>query len=64
MIAGSTIIKLCTCKSEHQDYLYGKWMRVHNVGKDDSVSCTGCVPPRSMQRIAAHGRQHDKRLHG
>ncbi len=31
----------CTCKSEFQDELYGKKMRVHNSCGDNKGKCTG-----------------------
>ena len=70
MKAGSTIIKSCSCKSKYQDEVYGKNMRVHNVGKKaeansrQETSCTVCVPPQSMARLISHGLQHNKELHG
>ena len=68
MKAGSTIIKHCDCKSEYQDAIYGKNMRVHNVGQEKDgrqlTTCTVCVPPRSMARLESHGREHNKKIHG
>lgn len=39
---GRTVIRACTCKHEFQDKEHGKQMRVHNVGKDDKLTCTVC----------------------
>lgn len=68
MIAGSTTIERCSCKSEYQDAMYGEGMRVHSACKEkdgrQETSCTGCQPPRSMARLIAHGLQHDKAKHG
>ena len=67
MKAGSTINKSCSCKSEYQDAEYGKGMRVHNVPVDKASripTCTVRVPSREMARVNAHGRQHNKQIHG
>ena len=39
----TTIIKRCTknCEHEYQDKKYGKGMRVHNVGRNQTT-CTVC----------------------
>jgi hypothetical protein len=68
MIAGSTIIKACTCKSEYQDAEHGNGMRVHNVPmnkENRNPTCTICgEPPQSMRRLISHGKQHVKAIHG
>ena len=38
---GSTVLRTDTCVSEFQDQMYGKRVRVHNVGKG-KVRCTVC----------------------
>jgi len=35
------MLKLCTCKSEYQDALYGKNRRVHTTGLKN-FTCTVC----------------------
>lgn len=49
-----TIIMKCTCKHEQQDEMYGKGMRVHNLGgkttKDGLYYCTVCAP-RSCNKM-------------
>lgn len=48
-----TKVQPCTCKSEYQDKLYGKGMRVHNHGvKLDVYTCTVCKP----NRVTIRGR--------
>lgn len=46
-----TKIAPCTCKSEYQDKLYGKGMRVHNHGdKLDTWTCTVCSPSSATRK--------------
>lgn len=49
-----TIILPCTCVDEQQDKMYGKGMRLHNVGGklNDQAYCTVCSP--SQQRTTKH----------
>lgn len=35
-------IKACACESQYQDKMYGKNIRVHNVGKSGTLKCTVC----------------------
>jgi hypothetical protein len=69
MLAGQTVIKRCSCKSEYQDSKYGKGMRVHTTGvkKDGMVPerCTVCGPqPKSESRLVTHGMMHNRKIHG
>lgn len=63
MIRGATVIKPHNCMSAFQDATYGKGMRVHNVGKDDTATCTVCTPSARTKRLAAHAREW-KPIHG
>jgi hypothetical protein len=53
-----TVIKPCSCKSVYQDNMYGKGMRVHNIKKDKTETCTVCQPGRRELRLKAHAANH------
>lgn len=47
-----TILIKCSCKNEFQDTLYGKNIRVHNVGGKDKhkkhAFCTVCKDKKTL----------------
>jgi hypothetical protein len=60
-----TIIAQHSCKSEYQDRVYGKGMRVFNVGKTPDIrGCTVCQPISRIKKLMNHAAQHDPKKHG
>lgn len=55
MKAGSSIILPCTCVSAFQDDVYGRGMRVHNIGKRAGsgsqriARCTVCMDIKQVK---------------
>jgi len=44
-----SIVKKCECKSEFQDKIYGKDMRLHNLSKNEkSCKCTVCRKSKNV----------------
>lgn len=59
------MIKKCNCKHDFQDSVYGKGNRLHTTGVKGDHRCTVCGgPPRIVQRLKEHARNHIKQVHG
>ena len=64
-----TVLKPHGCTSAYQDAVYGRGVRVFNIGKQNKAgatpeTCTVCEPNALKKRLAAHARQHDPEKHG
>ena len=60
---GSTVLKPHPCVSTFQDKMYGRGVRVFNIGKDDSATCTVCAPSARTKRLTTHASGW-KPIHG